>query len=199
MPHKYRKRQPQRPSKNLTDKEILVNATIRALYFEHHEFWLKRLTHLIAKNNESLGKAIHPREGAIHYAGKVWFRPWMEATEPDDFQISQVHPEHEKECIEITAELGELEVEQYEVERFMSGLLLFEAPVFEIKKALGAELIDEIERSEKVSFDSLGNSAGVLNNQTMALHVYVNQHQYIIDAMNERILGNMILQQSIRT
>lgn len=197
MGRKYQRRQPNRPTKNLSDREVLIQASLRSLYADQYEFWQKRLTLLIKKNNETLGKDCHPRESALHYAGKVWFRPWMEATEASDFKISHVHPEHEKEAIEVTSELAELETEQYEVGRFLAGLLLFQAPVLEIKRALGPELVDEIERGEKVSFDSLGTSAGVMQNQTTALKLFVEEHAYVVEMMTERILGKMILSQSI--
>lgn len=197
MTRRYRARQPNRPSKNLTDKEVLINATLKCLYNEQHEFLNRRLTQLISKNLNTLNRNDHPRECAIHYAGRVWFRPWMDKEEKEDFLIHRVHPEHEKEAIEVTSELGELETERYEVGRFMAGLLLFEAPAIEFKKALGLELTEEIEQREKVSFDSLQPSAGVMENQTLALREFAGQHDYIIDKMTERILANMILGQAV--
>jgi len=197
MSRRYRNRQANRPSKTLTEKEILINATMKSLYEGQHEFWQKRLTGVITKNLNTLGRNDHPRECALHYAGRVWFRPWMEKEDKGDFLIQRVHPEHEKEVIEVTSELAELENEQYEVGRFMSSLLLFSAPVLEFKKALGVELVTEIEQRENVSFDSLGQSAGVIENQTAALKEFVDQHEYVVDMMTERILANMILGQAI--
>jgi hypothetical protein len=197
MPRKYKVRQPNRPSQSLTDKEILINATLKCLYAEQHSFWERRLTQLISKNLHTLGRKDHPRACAIHYAGRIWFRPWMDKENANDFLVSRVHSEHEKEAIEVTSELAELENEQYEVSRFMSGLLLFQAPVLEIKRALGIELVNEIEQREKVSFDSLVCSTGVLNNQTAALKIFVNNHDYVVEMMTERILANMILGQSV--
>ena len=199
MSRRYRTRQPNRPSKNLTEKEVLINATLKCLYNEQYEFWQKRLTQLVTKNLNTLGRKDHPRECAIHYAGRVWFRPWVAGDKYDqaDFLIQKVHVEHEKEAIEITSELGEIEQERHQVGRFMSSLLLFQAPAIEIKKALGVELVNEIEQREKVSFDSVHASEGVINNQTIQLREFAEKHDYIIASMTERILANMILGQAI--
>lgn len=197
MPRRYKVKQPNRPDKTLSEREVLINATMKCLYEGQWEFWQKRLTQLIQKNLNTLNRNDHPRQCAIHYAGRIWFRPWMEKTEQKDFLVHRVHPEHEKEAIEVTSEIAELENEKYVVARFMSSLLLFPAPALEIKKALGPELVEEIESREKVSFDSLHASAGVMDNQTMALRSFVSEHEFIVDMMTERILANMILGQAV--
>lgn len=197
MRFKYKKRQPRRATKTISNEEVLIRSTLHCLYAKQREFWREKLTGLIAKNLETLGRKCHPRQAGIHYAGRAWFRPWMEAKEAKDFTITRVHPEHEKEAISIISHLGELEMEEYEVGRFLSGLLLFPAPANDIKAVLGEQLITEIENEEKVSFDTLGCSTGVMNNQVKALQQYAKEHDYIIAMMTERILAKMILSQQL--
>jgi len=197
MRHKYKKRQPKRPQKTLSDTEVLISASLNCLYAKQREFWRAKLTSLISRNLELLGRRAHPRLVGIHYAGRAWFRPWMEAKEAKDFTITRVHPDLEKEAITITSHLAELETEQYEVGRFLAGLLLFPAPSHAIKTILGQELIEEIEREEKVSFDSLGCSTGIINNQVKALQTYAEDHDYIVSTMRERILAKIILSQQL--
>lgn len=197
MRFKYKKRQPKRAAKTISNEEVLIRSTLHCLYSKQREFWRENLTHLIAKNLESLGRKAHPRQTGIHYAGRSWFRPWMEAKEAKDFTITRVHEDHEKEAITVTSHLAELEMEEYEVGRFLAGLLLFPAPANDIKAVLGEQLIGEIEGEEKVSFDTLGCSTGVINNQVKALRQYAEEHDYIVRMMNERILAKMILSQQL--
>lgn len=194
---KYQKRQPKPAKRTLSHKEILIKATLRALFHKQREFWRQNLSVVITKNLAALGRKGHPREHGLHYAGRAWFRPWMEATTAADFTLVRVHPDCEKEVINVTSQLAELENEEYQVARFMAGMLLFEAPVLEYKKALGPDLVEEIENTQGVYFDSLHDSTGVVNNQSKALREYVQQNDFIVALMHERLMTQILLGNSM--
>ena len=105
-------------------------------------------------------------------------------------------PEIEKELLIITNELAQLELEQYETSRFLSGLVLFPAPIEVFQTILGRELAQECEK-ELANITTDPNYQWDCNAQA-ALTTYVAHHDYILKAMKQRLLLNMITRDQIK-
>lgn len=178
-----------RPSTDLNSKELVIDKIITSLYKPHLGFFHKRLAKLIETNMHIHGRTGEPRTYGINYAGRSWFVPWMEGLTEMDFHNLAVDPGlDETELLKITTNLGELDVEMYEVKRFLTGLLGFAAPIGVMEDRLGRSLFNRV----KVHLADIAGT-GVWNEAThKAFNTYAGKHDYLIDAMCKRIMMTML-------
>ena len=178
-----------RPTTELNSKELVIDRILSSLYNGHIDFFNKRLLKLIEANMYATGHTGEARTHGILYAGRAWFVPWMEAKEDTDFLNLEVGPGiDETELLKVTTNLGELDVEMYEVKRFLAGLLRFSAPLEVMEKRLGRSLYNRVK-------GDLADVArqGTWNEATYkAFNDYAGKHDYLIDAMCKRIMMSML-------
>jgi hypothetical protein len=93
--------------------------------------------------------------------------------------------------------MSQLEIEEYEASRFLSGLVLFPAPIKTFRKVLGRQLFGECEQEIEEHLSNVINSPWDANAQA-AITTYVAHHDYILKAMNQRLLINLITRDQIR-
>lgn len=183
-----------RPSGELTIREKVIHEIITDLYVPHWKFWNKKLTELITKNKDMHGRNGDANEYALYYAGKIWFVPWMVLVDASQFFSLQLHesdPDMEKDAVKITANLSELDIETYEVKRFLAGLLSFPAPIDVMEPLLGSALFNRVSKYlKRLTAENrmhLWNPA-----QIKSFETYAEEHDYLIDAMCQRVMMNLI-------
>ena len=181
-----------RPSKELNVRENIIQKISNNLYDPHWNYWNNKLLKMIEINQDAHGRRGNHRRFGLFYAGKAWFIPWMDATEACDFTILQLHSGvAEGDLIKITANLGELDVECYEIKRFLSGLFLFPAPTRVIEKLLGQNLSQRI--APYLMQLEPENEGRPWNASTAhAFQTYADEHDYLIKAMCQRVMMNLI-------
>jgi hypothetical protein len=176
--------------------EIIRDTLLWALYADQDCYWSKKLAVIVVENAR-----YHGRTGesyGIHYLGKDWL-PFV--FESDSVQCLPLHPDYaleiEQELLRIVNELAQLELEQYECSRFLSGLVLFPAPLDVFAKVLGSQLFQECEKDLAHHVSTAPNYSWDANTEA-ALATYIAAHQYILKAMKQRLLTNMITRDQIR-
>lgn len=178
-----------RPKTEMNPKEEAVDKIMTSLYKPHLAFFHKRLLKLIEANMHIKGHSEEPRTFGITYAGRKWFVPWMGGLTENDFRCLSADPGiDEAELIKVTANLGEIDVEMYEVKRFLAGLLSFSAPPGVMGDRLGRSLYGRI----KFQLSELKESDRWNEGQHKAFNTYADQHDYLIDAMCNRIMMTML-------
>jgi hypothetical protein len=182
-----------RPSMEQNPREKVINNIQHDLYDPHWKFWHKKLNALIAENSGYHGRPRQINQG-IFYANQAWFVPTGAATEVSEFDIIPLHPEYpklEETAIKITANLSELDIETYEVKRFLAGLMLFPAPQDIMKTLLGSALYGRIGKYyQELESENKGH---VWNDAiSLAFHSYAAEHDYLINAMCQRVMMNLI-------
>jgi len=200
-----------RPSTELAPREAAIDTITQRLYAPHFRFWYAKLAEVIKANKEYHGRDGDPQEFGLYYGGKAWFLPYSinnsasEATawqvitvrQADDFEIIALHPKFpqlEKDVINITANLSELDIEFYEIKRFLAGVLLFKVPFETLKKTLGDTLYNFMEES----LNKLNLTIYQDPSTEIAFTTYTKEHDYLIDAMCQRIMMNLIAVDALR-
>lgn len=185
------------PETNPDFRSAMQHILLDRLFTLQTKFWKQELATIIAENAAHHGRRTGPF--AINYLGKNWIAEDIEAQVKNPHFILPLHtdyPELEKNMLRVTAELAELEIEEYEADRFLAGLILFPAPPSIFKKILGGQLSNEIHNLLEVNSHETTTHLWDENTQA-ALTTYTHQHAYILKAMNERILLNLITQDQI--
>lgn len=182
-----------RPSTDLNTREQVIDLIHNDLYAPHWKFWHKKLKTLIEQNGDFHGRPRQINQG-IFYAGQAWFIPTYVLVDASEFDIIPLHPEYpnlEKDAIKITANLSELDIETYEVKRFLAGLMLFPAPQDVMKTLLGSALYGRIGKFYQTLDGE--NKRHVWNDAvSTAFHAYAKEHDYLINAMCQRVMMNLI-------
>jgi len=182
------------PTTEFSYAEIIRHTLLTHLYGDQELFWGFKLNEFAFINAD-----YHNKTGewfGIHYLGKNWLGrdPWELYSEEDAVFLT-LHPEYEpiieKELLIIINELSQLEIEKYEASRFLSGLVLFPAPITVFQKVLGRQLFSECEKELEQYIINTSNFSWDTNSQA-AIMTYVEQHEYILKAMNQRLLVNLI-------
>jgi hypothetical protein len=183
-----------RPNLGLSPKEKAIEKMVETLYGPHWKFWRAKLLKLITQNKDLAGRKGAPIDFGISYAGRAWFIP--NDVDGEDTSAYAIMPLEdgpagmEEELIKVTANLGELDIECYEVRRFLAGLLLFDAPPEKLSEALGQALFSRVGKILKeIPPDTVWNEASELSFTT-----YVSEFDYLIKAMCQRIMMNLITQ-----
>ena len=103
-------------------------------------------------------------------------------------------PEELEDMAEIAEELDTLVEEKYETERFLSGLISFPAPAEIFAEILGDTLYSTIaaEIEKHVNYDPLMKPDEWNERQAVSLESFMRNKNYIVQAMRQRILLNLI-------
>lgn len=197
-----------------SSEEKLVAHAMHNLYAQQHVHWLKELQQCIIDNLVLRGRFGEDVAFiGIHHDGKSY---WPKGKAKEDCAMVLCHAKLRDKMAIISGQLTEIENEQHLVKRFLSGLFLFNAPVLTFKQALGLSVVDTIEApltkvntrldsgghvnteqslkaGQIVSLDSLQNSAGIKHDQTKEVEQYVKENQDVVDIINARLLGQLIL------
>jgi hypothetical protein len=177
--------------------EIIRDTLLNRLFKIQIKFWKKKLDPIINTNAANQGVGLGNMLG-IHYLGKNWRGSRFPAvTDCTYLPLASDSSEFEKELLMIVNELAQLEAEEYEASRFLSGLVLFPAPVEVFQKVLGRQLFSECEQEIQNNLLSAPNYTWDANAQN-AIMTYVNHHDYILTTMNQRLLVNLITQDQTR-
>ena len=189
-----------RPSTDLNIREKIVDQILASLYTPHWKYWYTKLSALIAENKEFHGREGNPRTFGIHYAGKAWFTPYAGRPDANHYSILPLHPDYpamEKIAVKITAGLGLLDVEFYEVKRFLVGFLQFPAPMSVVEDKLGSALFGRIGRH--IRNLETENQQHIWNNCTRtSFDDYLEEYDYLIKSMCQRVMMNLIAQDAFR-
>lgn len=190
------------PNADHTYTEIIRDALLRVLYRKQEKYWRGKLLPIVLENAQ-----YHNRTGevyGIHYLGQDWTTSITIAIPAErliEVQYLPLHPDFapkiEPELKLIVWELAQLELEEYECSRFLSGLVLFPAPIEVFAKILGKQLFQECEKELAQYVLNSPNYAWDSNAQA-ALTTYIAHHEYILKGMNQRLLMNMITRDQIR-
>jgi len=192
-----------RPTTEPSTREIFRAILLDHLFIPQREYWKTKLQSFIDTNRIYHGKRLNHPYG-IHYLNQNW-EGNRENEWGEDTIFLSLHPEildKEKEILEIVGQLSELEAEEYEVNRFLSGLILFSAPFEIFERVLGKQLSEEIRASILAVKPDLLEIHETRNpwddNSKRALMTYVDQHEYVLKAMNQRLVINLITRDQIR-
>jgi len=91
----------------------------------------------------------------------------------------------------ITDELGELRVEFHEADRFLTGLILFEAPPAVFKRVLGDTLFAFCEEDMQQFCTNFSLDVWDKNGD-FSMNSFVETNQKIIQTMKQRLLRNLV-------
>lgn len=176
---------------------VIKDTLMAKLYELQFEHWNKRLTIVSQKNAICYNRDTD--KYAIFYRNKKWRQQGMYWFDNEDNALClPVHPDFPdiaQEMEIIATEFDEIIEEKYEVERFLSGLFLFLAPPEVFKKVLGVALYSAC--SEELSKHGMHVEMHMddiewNSNAEDSLEVYLKDKSYIITAMNERLMMNLI-------
>jgi hypothetical protein len=102
------------------------------------------------------------------------------------------HPKlDQKELIEVTANLAEMEIEMHEGKRYLAGLLLYPAPMDKFQAILGDVLFlpAQKEFAELVKLQDKDEWTPLAEEN---MDDFAKYGDFVVDAMAERVLLNMI-------
>lgn len=177
-------------------RESIKSSLMHMLYFKQYIYWNDRLQELARENAMAYGR--HDAEYSINYLGKNWAPEpfgWPDAiVSAYALPLHESLPELEERMAEIVTEFGELISEKYEAERFLSGLVLFPAHPDKFRDIIGDTLYSACapDTTQYMTQDSRKWD----NNAEAALQTYYKAHPHILQAMNERLMTNLITMES---
>ena len=181
-----------RPETDRNSKEEVIHAITSSLYTPHLSFYHRRLLKLIEANMFLHVMKGEPRTFGINYAGRSWFVPWMEAQSETDFMnLPAADGLDEPELLKVTTGLATIDVEMYEVKRFLAGLLSFNAPMEIMEERLGRSLFGRVKKHLQSVQREAWNEANLA-----AFNKYADAHDYLIDTMCNRIMMNLLSKQA---
>ena len=165
---------------------------MRRLYQEQLIFWNTELYKSAAEHSLCWGRK---KEFLIHFNNKKWKPVFLDWTEEEDTAYClAVHPDFPELLAEvklITDELAELINEIYEADRFISGLLLFEAPAEAFANTLGSSLYTVCAAELKQHAYKFASESWDANTEA-AMQVFITDNKYIVTAMNKRLMINLV-------
>ena len=180
-----------RASTEFSSSESVIANIIDTLYLPHDKYWRKKLQTLLL---ECLYVAQAPVPDApdclaLSYAGQYWpVDIKADSVNTTAVFIPEDNPELEKQAIKIVSNLEELNMEMYEVQRFLAGVLLFPAPLEVLKETFGNSLFGRIKKFFAPTQFTWGE-----NEKAIYLD-YIEEHGYLIDSMCQRIMISMMSQ-----
>jgi len=172
-------------------KELLMTQ----LYKLQIEYWNKAFNIVADKNAQNHGRC---ERYNVYYNNKRYYPlvfEWCdEPINPNQFCLP-MHtdfPEELEDMKEIASEMDEITDEKYETERFLAGLITFPAPPEIFAEILGDTLYSTIagemeEHAANYEYSSFWNAR-----QEVSLRTFMENKNYIVQAMRQRILLNLI-------
>lgn len=177
----------------------IKNKLMEKLYEDQLKYWNLKLSNLAFNNALTHGRGIDVVNNrmtyAIYYDDKEWRPQHLDWTKRDESKYClELHPSNPQladEMAVIADELGEIEEERYEAERFLSGLLMFEAPPEIFQKVLGDVLYEPC-KTEVLEFCSQFSTDVWDKNGEFSMNIFIERYQSIITAMKQRLLRNIV-------
>ena len=132
----------------------------------------------------------------INFAGRNWIveNPYKGTVQSPlcDYDCWPPHSKLDmKELINVTASLGEMKVEIHEGRRYLAGLLLYPAPLQKFQDILGDVLFLPA-RNEFKALTDLHNTDEWTPLSEENMDDFAKYGSFVVDAMAERVLMNMI-------
>lgn len=161
-------------------------------------FLNKKLRKLIELNCNLYNKNIYPTY-SIYYKNKEWQPHSLfsnlfigEQKINKTCLDSKLTGKAEQELDNITQEMTEIKQEIYEIDRFLSGLLIFNIHYRYFKEILGDNLFSICEKEFELFYcnnneNKLWNNAG-----DFSMKLYVDKYQDLITKMKNRVMANLV-------
>jgi len=179
----------------IEERQAIKTDILEGLYKKQFRYWNDQLTALSHENTESWGRTKDKIFYAIFWERRAYYpHSWEESTSrstpfclPLNLRIKDFVPRMEK----IAHELDTINDEKYEVERFLSNLVLFDASSDRFRDILG----QTVHRFAAAAFERYcANNADrdwKLNNE-FSLKTFVDANKHIIIKMSERVMLNLV-------
>jgi hypothetical protein len=168
---------------------------MRKLFGRQLQFWNAELFTLGLKNAISKERdIITSMPYTIFYRNKQWmpvYVNWVDERPLPCTELNLDYPDWEPRMARIADELQDLADEKYEAERFLSALVLFDAPPEAYERILGNTLYSTIAVELKRHCSRFAGSGWELNTEH-SLAAYIETHTAVVARMNERLLMNLI-------
>jgi hypothetical protein len=177
-------------------REKIRDILMDRLYSSQLAYWEHQVDVFAKKNATRHGHALIDDESVcygVNYLGKNWGSQDDHTVTLFSLPLAEEGGEDEEEFLEMTIELGELEAESYIAGRFLANLVMHDASPEAFEEALGRSLFGECSEVldiQKQLVDRIWNENALISFKT-----YVEEHEYIIKAMNERLMMNLLTQQ----
>jgi len=178
-------------------RSIMKDLLMQQLYDKQIKYWDKALEKIAAKNALNHGRTERYNVYFNHKRYYPLILEWCDTPIAKNQFCLPMHPDFPEEIEdmrEIATELDDLAEEKYETERFLSGLISFPAPPEVFSSILGDTLYSTI--AEEIEGHT--GYAAQLNpdewnvRQAVSLESFMRDKNYIVQAMRQRILLNLI-------
>jgi len=172
------------------------------LYTLQIKYWNERLAKLIQRNAQLHGVILSESvcsRSAIQYKNVSWTSlpiNWLKGVivPPEyHFPVYADAPEIEAELITITDELKKIKRERYESDRFLTSLSIYLPTQYQLQVILGDNLYALIAKAAQCLLE---NQTEILQPHT--LDAFLQQHQRILEHMQERVLRNLIMSDIVK-
>lgn len=184
---------------SVSNFRAVIHATLMEKVFQQQrKYWHKKLQSIIDRIAIRNGRDLDAGPYAVHYANRNWFTEDIPKNAPKHVNVHAClmppddDPEIEKELIEVCAELAEIEIEEYEADRFLSNLIVFPAPGHVFERILGSQLYETCKESLREFTPKELNRGSWDQNSEVALTTYVEKYSFIIEAMKSRLMLNLL-------
>lgn len=181
-------------------RENVKAILMQKLYQKQLSYWSTQLIKLSNENAHTQGRKlwysfnnVELFQYSIYFRDKKWSPQYLEWTADIETayctSLNPDYPEFQERMARIADELTDIDVERYEVERFLSGLMLFGAPPEEYLKVLGRTLYQSV-KAEITAHEHHGKDWN--RNASYPFKQYTAKNKRIVVAMNERLMMNLI-------
>jgi len=170
------------------------DALMGHLYTAQMKYWNKRLVALSLANVYEQSRDDLTGFVAVYFENKTWKLQEIEgetyATCVGTIPLTE-NPKLQKEMAAIALNMTELKIEEYEAERFLAGLVVFNPPPDKLCAILG----DSLYRVCTTAFRQFWTNIDTMSWNTMepeSLETFLEEQHDIIISMQERVMMNLI-------
>lgn len=179
-------------------RSLIKFQLLHELYHQPFNYWNRRFW-LLSKTNALAHGRTTKFSYAVYFKDKQ-YRPlnldWTNVEESKYcLLLHPSFPDLRDEMQIIAEELDELSEEHYVVERFLSGLVLFKAPPNKFRQTLGDTLYQACKETIEKHFCVYPEDNWDKNGD-FSMNVFVEKNQKVVKLMNERIVKNIVNQNS---
>lgn len=188
-------------------RQTVKSRLMEKVYGKQLEYWSTKLIRLSNDNALSQGRTQSSdpfTTYSIWYRGRKWAPEYLDWTDiPESTYCISLLDTYEERMERIADELDDIRTERYESERFLSGLVLFNATPQAYRDILGSTLFKTIETLLPVThtvdvqqniIHFKENRLEETENGNHAIKQYARNNIDIVRKMNERLLMNLISQ-----